>query len=142
MICLWRVADGTLLFTSKAHKSLINAVAFSPDSNILASGGNELFLWDTTTGTQLHENSRKLTAQISTLVFSPDSDTLIVGNWDGILELWDVRTGGLLSTHTGHTRSVNVLKFSPDGKTLVSSSFWDGTILIWDWETLKKAGSR
>ena len=139
---LWRVAEGTLLFTSTAHKSRVNAVAFSPDGKILASGGNELFFWDPATATQLQANPRKLTARISTLVFSPDSNTLVVGNLDGILELWDVRTGGLLSTHTGHTRWANVLKFSPDGRTLVSSSFWDGTILIWDWETLKKASNR
>ena len=141
-LCLWRAADGASLFTSTAHKSLINAVAFSPDSKILASGGNELFLWDTSTGTELRPTSRKLTARISALVFSPDGNTLVAGNWDGILELWDVRPGGLLSTHTGHTWWVEVLKFSADGKTLVSASFWDGTILIWDWETLKKTNNR
>ena len=142
MICLWRVADGTLLFTYTAHKSTITTVAFSPDSQILASGGNELFLWDTSTYTQLRTTPRELSAHISTLVFSRDGNTLVAGNSDGILELWDVRTGGLLSTHTGHTRGVNVLKFSPDGRTLVSSSFSDGTILVWDWETLKKTRNR
>lgn len=140
-LCLWRVADGASLFTSTAHNWWVNAVAFSPDGKLLASGGNELFLWDTATGTQLHENSRELTAHISTLIFSPDGNTLVVGNRDGIIELWDVRTGGLLSTHTGHTGGINVLKFSPDGKTLVSSSS-RGTILLWDWETLKKFGNR
>ncbi len=141
-LCLWRVADGASLFKSTAHKSLINAVAFSPDSKILASGGKKLYLWDTVTGIQLRTIHREFSALISTLVFSPDGNTLVGGNRDGVLELWDVRTGGLLSTHTGHTRWVNVLKFSPDGRTLASSSFWGGTILIWDWETLKKAGSR
>lgn len=140
--CLWRVSDGASLFSSTAHKSLIGAVTFSPDSKILASDGKKLYLWDTATGTQLRAVPRELTAMISNLIFSPDGNILIVGNWDGILELWDVRTGGLLSTHTGHTRWINVLKFSPDGGTLVSSSFWDGTILLWDWETLKKIGNR
>ena len=138
---LWHVADGTLLFKSTAHRSWVTAVAFSPDSKILASGGNELFFWDLATGTQLQENPRGLTALISTLMFSPDGSTLVAGNWDGILELWDVRTGGLLSTHTGHTRWIEVLKFSADGKTLASASYWDGTILLWDWETLKKTGN-
>ena len=141
-LCLWRVVDGAPLFKSTAHKSWVVAVAFSPDSKILASGGNELYLWDTATSTQLNTSPRGLKARISTMVFSPDGNTLVVGNWDGILELWDVRTGGLLSTHTGHTWWVEVLKFSADGKTLISASFWDGTILIWDWETLKKASNR
>ena len=138
--CLWRVADGALLFTSTAHKSLVDGLAFSPDGKILASGSNQLFLWDTATGGQLRTTSRELTSGISTLVFSPDGDTLVAGNWDGILELWDVRTGGLLSTHTGHTKGINALKFSADSKTLVSASFW-GTTLVWDWETLKKTGN-
>ena len=140
-LCLWRVSDGASLFKSTAHKTWVNAVAFSPDGKILASGGNELFLWDTTTGAQLRMAHRELSARIFTLVFSPDGNTLVAGNWDGILELWDVRTGGLLSTHTGHTRWTDVLKFSADGKTLVSGSFWDGTILLWDWKTLKKIGN-
>lgn len=141
-LCLWRVADGTSLFKSTAHKSWVTAVAFSPDSKILASGSADIFLWDTATGTQLETSPRGLSSLISTLVFSPDGGTLVAGNWNGILELWDVHTGGLLSTHTGHTRWANVLKFSPDGRTLVSSSFWDGTILVWDWETLRKTGDR
>ncbi len=141
-LCLWRVADGTLIFTSTAHKLWVGAVAFSPDGKILASGGNELFLWDTATGTQLRTSPRGLSVMISTLVFSPDGNTLVAGNWDGIIELWDVRIGGLLSTHTGHTRWLEVLKFSPDGKTIVSASGWDGTILIWDWEKLKKTDDR
>ena len=115
-------------------------MSFSPDGKILASGSNQLFLWDTATGGQLRTTSRELTSGISTLVFSPDGDTLVAGNWDGILELWDVRTGGLLSTHTGHTKGINALKFSADSKTLVSASFW-GTTLVWDWETLKKTGN-
>ena len=59
---------------------------FQPDGKILASGGNEIFFWDTATGTQLRPNRRKLSAQISFLVFSPDGSTLVAGNWDGILE--------------------------------------------------------
>ena len=141
-LCLWRVVDGALLFKSTAHKGHIKAVAFSPDGEILASGGGKLFLWDTATGTQLNTSPRGLSSQIFALVFSPDGSTIVAGNWNGILELWDVHTGSLLSTHTGHTRRINTLKFSADGKTLVSASFWDGTILIWDWETLKKAGNR
>ena len=123
-LCLWRVADSTLLFTATAHKWRINVVAFSPDGKILASGGEELFFSNTTTGTQLRTPPRQLTAHLSALIFSPDGNTLVAGNWDGIIELWDVRAGGLLSTRTGHTHGINVLKFSPEGRTLVSTSRW------------------
>ncbi|MFM6842536.1 MAG: WD40 repeat domain-containing protein, partial [Dolichospermum sp.] len=40
------------------------------------------------------------------------------------------RTGKLLQTFTGHSRSVGSLAYSPDGQTLASGS-GDKTIKIW-----------
>ena len=65
------------------------------------------------------------------LVFSPDNGVLVNGSGD--IQLWDVITGNKLTTLTGHTASIETLKFSPDGKTIVSTGT-DGTILLWDWE--------
>ena len=36
---------------------------------------------------------------------------------------------------TGHTKPVESLSFSPDGKTLASVS-QDGTVLLWDWDKI------
>ena len=41
-------------------------------------------------------------------------------------------TGNELVTLNGHMEGVETLKFSPDGKTLVSAG-QDGTILLWNW---------
>jgi len=43
---------------------------------------------------------------------------------------WEVSTGKLLQTLTGHTEPVRAI-FSPDKKTLVSSG-WDDVIKIWE----------
>ena len=53
----------------------------------------------------------------------------------GTFQLWDAKTGELLSTHTGHTNYVKALAFSENSKTLATGS-WDGTILLWDWEKI------
>ena len=50
---------------------------------------------------------------------------------DKTVRLWDVHTGKQLRTLKGHRNGVTSVAFSPDGKTLASSS-WDGTVLLCD----------
>ena len=70
---------------------------------------------------------------------SPDGRFLAITipDWqdkDFPIQLWDGKTGELLHTLTGHTRSVTALTFSPDSKTLVSGDEYE-TIRVWDTES-------
>ncbi len=56
---------------------------------------------------------------------------LASGDWDKTIKLWDVGSGQLLRTLTGHTNHVDSVAFSPDGRTLASGST-DNTIKLWD----------
>ena len=47
------------------------------------------------------------------------------------MKLWDVASGALKTTFSGHKYGITEIAFSPDGQTLASGS-WDGTILLWD----------
>lgn len=49
---------------------------------------------------------------------------------DNTIKVWQIATGQLLQTNIGHRGLVISLVFSPDGKTLASSSI-DGTIKLW-----------
>ena len=49
---------------------------------------------------------------------------------DRLVRLWDVATGEELVRLPGHSDYVYSLAFSPDGKTLVSSS-GDTTLRLW-----------
>ncbi len=68
-------------------------------------------------------------------MFSPDNKTLINGDGNGKLQLWDITTGNERITLNGHTAQVETLQFSPNGKTLVSTA-QDGTILLWAWDEI------
>jgi WD40 repeat protein len=52
------------------------------------------------------------------------------------VRLWDAATGEELVRLPGHSDYVYALAFSPDGKTLVSSS-GDTTLRLWDTEPLR-----
>jgi len=168
-IHLYSTETGETLPTFKAFTDRISTLVFSPDGKTLAGGNREaIYLWDTSTGAQLGVCTPERLSASMTLVFSPDSKILVsaargtavkfpIGTvktagsgWvtaatnvrgGGSIQLWNARTADLLSTHIGHTDRVQTLIFSKDAKTLASGSA-DGTILLWDWETLKKTNNR
>ena len=71
------------------------------------------------------------TGTVSNVVFSLDEGTLVSGNADNTVYLWEVMTDEHKRTLAGHTSGINSVAFSPDGKTLSSGS-GDGTVLLWN----------
>ena len=59
---------------------------------------------------------------------------MISGSVDKTIKIWDLVTGTEKFTVKGHSYSVKVIVFTPDGKTVISAST-DNTIKIWDVET-------
>ena len=76
---------------------------------------------------------------LQSITFSPDGKILATG-WQKEIHLLDVETGKRIQTLMGHTDSVTFLDYSPDGKTLASSSY-DGTVKLWDVSTNKELHS-
>jgi WD40 repeat protein len=74
-ITLWDVGRRTQLATLSGHTGSADAVAFSPDGRMLASGGeNELILWDVAARAQFA--TLPAGAGGSNMAFSPDGRTL------------------------------------------------------------------
>ncbi len=124
--------------TLDAHVGTVNAVAFSPDNKILASGGidPEIRLWSLFKG----EQESKLEGHyrtIDTLAFSPDGKTLAGAGFDQSIRLWSLEEEKVKWVLKGHTDAVKSIAFSTDGTKLVSGSV-DKTVRMWDLESGKQ----
>ncbi len=68
------------------------------------------------------------------VAFSPDDNDIAESRADYGVRLWDVKTGELLKTFSGHFDAVESIAFSPDGEMIASGSR-DETTILWDAKT-------
>jgi WD40 repeat protein len=66
--------------------------------------------------------------------YSPDGRMIASSGTDSVIRLWDVETGALLKSFSGHSILVMCTTFSPDGKVIATSSV-DQTVRLWDVST-------
>ncbi len=133
-IKLWDVASRTLRVTLEGHTDQINALAFSPDGALLASGSGNGRLGDD--GVRLWDvASRKEIAAIEvtgdgvwSVAFSPDGTILAWGSSRGGVTLWDVANRKEIAFVGNGGPPV---AFSPAGATLFFGS-GGGAITLWD----------
>jgi WD40 repeat protein len=119
---------------------LLHSVAFSPDGNRLALGGDAFTgllgaklstvrVWDLPAGTLaqkfVHDGG------VDAVAYSPDGQRLASAGGDGKIHLWDLATHKEIRALAGHSHRVSSVVYSLNGKLLVSGSE-DGTLRIWD----------
>jgi WD40 repeat protein len=142
---LWRSTDGTDLQTLAEHIDVINAVAFSPDSQLVATAAGSpppdtrdtrIKIWRVGTAASLltlpgHANGS------TGVAFSADGQTLVSSGRDFALRFWRVSDGALIRVVT-QGNPIGVLAVSPDrsivavpGRNLTINlySVADGTLL-------------
>ncbi len=136
-ICVWRVADKTLLLTLRGHSRFVWTLAFSPDSTLLASSGYDstIKLW-AIAGEEAFRGQCLQTLSghekwVRSLSFNADGSLLVTGGDDEMVRVWDVHKGTCLHVLGGHKGSVWSVATSPDGTCLVTGGD-DEVVRVWD----------
>ncbi|KAG2737892.1 WD40 repeat-like protein [Suillus brevipes Sb2] len=98
---------------------------------IVRSWDGLIRVWDLETDTQVGEEWEAKDFGVYTIALSPDSKKVASGSLDGAVKLWNVDTGKIVKTWTGHPKEMRSVSWSPDGGRVVSGSN-HGTFRVWD----------
>jgi WD40 repeat protein len=126
-IKLWNKAGGDAVETLEGHDGGILSVAYDSNQDVLAttSYDGHAKLWSLESKKEL--STLHIHASADSVCFSPDGQTLAMGMQYGAIRLAD---SAKLRDMTGHDGAMRAITFTPDGTSIVSTS-WDRTVRQW-----------
>jgi WD40 repeat protein len=149
---VWDYSTGKLDFSLPTAAAGVTATEFSPDGKTLVDvgtgkNGGVVEAWNVASKTQFRSYPTAATWSYS-VAYSADGTMLATGGGvrnpttdvdTGVVELWNVSTGKLISTFATSTGAASQVAFSPDGKLLLvggpsqSTGFASGLALeVWN----------
>ena len=115
----------------------VHTVVFHPNGQLIATSGRHAKLLDISDQTEIATLQHD--EWVWTVAFSGNGRYLATD--DGVettVKVWDIQRQQIVAILEGHTSDVNFVKFSPDDRTLATSS-WGGEVKLWsvsNWELL------
>jgi WD40 repeat protein len=147
----WEMATGQVVATSAAHAGAINRCRWSPDGRLFATVADDhaVQIWDPASWTSVAQLTMH-DKPVLDCAFSPDGRALYSCTEDSVLVV-DPSTGiygpaiprvkGLAYSELSvpeaaglvrHETSLRSVAISPDGRTIVTTSCWVGTVKLWN----------
>ncbi|MEV5879894.1 CHAT domain-containing protein [Streptomyces sp. NPDC052101] len=132
LVRVWDMTTGRPAWARRlgGWSTMVNALAFSPDGEGLATGStdNVARVWEMATGSLAAELAHQ--HFVNAVDFDHSGRYLATGSADATACVWDVRTGNRLLS-LPHARAVKAVAFSPDGRLLLTASE-DKNAYVWD----------
>lgn len=124
--------DWTACLQTLESSVIIESIAFSPKSNLIASSGiSNVCIWSAATGELVRQFRHE--GHIGSVAFSSDAELLASGSNGCTVRIWSAATGAL-KQHIPDSGNTNSVTFSPDSKLIASCSD-DYKVRIWSVDT-------
>ena len=118
-----------LLDRFKAHQDNGRAVAISPDGRFVATGSENIILWDVATRQKI--TTIDYPSIVWSAAFSPDGKWLVSTHGDGGIRVWDVMERQRAIGFNEHNGPVRAVAWASDGKRFASAGE-DRSVMIWN----------
>ncbi|KAA0057800.1 autophagy-related protein 16 [Cucumis melo var. makuwa] len=117
----------------RGHEGGCGTILFENNSGKLISGGQDrtVKLWDTNTGS-LSSTLHGCLGSVLDLAITHDNRSVIAASSSNNLYAWDISSGRVRHTLTGHSDKVCAVDVSKVSSRYVVSAAYDRTIKIWD----------
>lgn len=132
-IVIWDFQTVSQVVVISGHPAPVIDLDFSPDGNWLASADS---LGNVIITNVPQPDSRVVLNGIGAraVAFSLNSQFLVAGKSNGVVDLLNPATGAVIASLSGHSGGVNGVSFTPDSTILASVSD-DGTLRLWSTQT-------
>ncbi|MCC6612880.1 MAG: tetratricopeptide repeat protein [Anaerolineae bacterium] len=129
----WRIDPAPVVQRSLGHTGGIWWLDVSPDETQVLTGGadHKVILWDVASGEILHEYDHHQ-GQVYSVAFHPTERLALSSGEDGDVVIWNLDTGAIIQRLQPGMGTAIFATFSPDGRSVLTSSIEDRTMLLWD----------
>ncbi|MCD6506615.1 hypothetical protein J7M22_08320 [Candidatus Poribacteria bacterium] len=142
-VSIWNVKTGEKEIDLPPFLKSVSCVLFSPDGRFLATSGlgDIVRVWNARSGNlvwRFKVEQRVLVGggisfYFPPISFSPDGKLLAIGDWSGKIILCDLETGRVIHSWKASNGGILLLKFLPDGRSIICSDVTE--LKIWDLRT-------
>jgi len=121
-VASWNARTGRKLFESRQLANHATAIAYSPDSRLLAVGteDGQVLFWDARRGVAARQALHVSSGNVAQIWFSPDGTMMAVSSYDGSTTLWDLRSRTQIGgSFPARPNTITQPVFEPNGKLLI-----------------------